>query len=150
MIHLLDVNVLIALLDAEHIAHDDAHDWFDAVGKKGWATCAIVENGFLRIVGATRYGPASVPMARLIDNLTQFTQAEGHEFWAEDFSLLTNPDIRRDKLTSAQQLTDTYLLALAVSNGGKLATLDRRLSPRAVEGGEHALVQIPARSVASD
>ena len=150
MIHLLDVNVLIALLDAEHIAHDDAHDWFDAVGRKRWATCAIVENGFLRIVGATRYGPASVPMARLIGNLTQFTQAEAHEFWAEDFSLLTNPDIHSDKLTSAAQLTDTYLLALAVSNGGKLATLDRRLSPRAVEGGERALVQIPTQSAASD
>ena len=150
MIHLLDVNVLIALLDAEHIAHDDAHDWFDAVGKKGWATCAIVENGFLRIVGATRYGPAAVPMARLISNLSQFTEAEGHEFWPEDFSLLTNPDIHRGKLTSAAQLTDTYLLALAVSKGGKLATLDRRLSSRAVEGGERALVQIPTRSVASD
>lgn len=150
MIHLLDVNVLIALLDAEHIAHDDAHDWFDAVGKKGWATCAIVENGFLRIVGATRYGPTAVPMARLIRNLGEFTEAEGHEFWAEDFSLLTNPDIRRDKLTSAAQLTDTYLLALAVSNGGQLATLDRRLSPRAVEGGERALIQIPTQSAASD
>lgn len=150
MIHLLDVNVLIALLDAEHIAHDDAHDWFDAVGKKGWATCAIVENGFLRIVGSTRYGPMAVPMARLVSNLSQFTEAGGHEFWAEDFSLLTNPDIHRDKLTSAAQLTDTYLLALAVSNGGKLATLDRRLSPRAVEGGERALVQIPTRPMASD
>jgi hypothetical protein len=150
VIHLLDVNVLIALLDAEHIAHDDAHDWFDVTGKHGWATCPIVENGFLRIVGASRYGPASVPMARLIENLTQFTRADGHEFWAEDFSLLTNPDIHRDKLTSAGQLTDTYLLALAVRNGGRLATLDRRFSTRSVEGGERALVQIPARSVASD
>ncbi len=150
MIHLLDVNVLIALLDAEHIAHDDAHEWFDAVGKTGWATSAIVENGFLRIVGSARYGPAAVPMARLMANLTQFTGAEGHEFWAEDFSLLTSPDIHRDKLTSAAQLTDTYLLALAVSKGGKLATLDRRLSPRAVEGGARALVQIPTKSVASD
>lgn len=150
MIHLLDVNVLIALLDAEHIAHDDAHEWFQAVGKNGWATCPIVENGFLRVVGATRYGPASVPMARLISNLGEFTRAAGHEFWAEDFSLLDHPAIHREKLTSAAQLTDTYLLALAVNNGGRLATLDRRLSPRAVEGGERALVQIPTPSVASD
>jgi hypothetical protein len=89
-------------------------------------------------------------MARLIDNLTQFTRAEGHEFWTEDFSRLTNPDIHRDKLTRAEQLTDAYLLALAVRNGGKLATFDRRLSPRGVEGGERALVGIPTRSVASD
>lgn len=150
MIHLLDVNVLIALLDAEHIAHDDAHEWFDAVGKSGWATCPIVENGFLRIVGATRYGPAAVPMGRLISNLSEFTRAAGHAFWAEDFSLLDYPDIHREKLTSATQLTDTYLLALAVRNGGRLATLDRRLSPRAVAGGERALVQIPTRFTASD
>lgn len=145
MIHLLDVNSLIALREAEPIAHDDAHDWLDAVGKNGWATCPIVENGFLRIVDWTRYGPTAVAMAPLIGNLRQFIREPGHEFWAEDFSLPAKPEIHQDRLTSAAQLTDTYLLALAVSKGGKLATLDRRLSPRAIEGGNRALVQIPTR-----
>lgn len=143
MIHLLDVNVLIALLDPEHIAHDEAHLWFDAVGKMAWATCPIVENGFLRIVGANRYSTTVTPLPLLVDNLAEFTRRPGHHFWHENFSLLSDMGVRRDRLTNAAQLTDTYLLALAVRNGGCLATLDRRLSARAVVGGEHAIVQIP-------
>lgn len=147
MIHLLDVNVLIALLDPEHIAHDDVHIWFDAVGKTAWATCPIVQNGFLRIVGASRYSTVTTPLPLLVRNLDEFTHRSGHHFWAEDFSLLTDDVIRREGLTRSAQLTDTYLLGLAVRNGGRLATMDRRLSTRAVVGGDQVLVQIPTRPV---
>ncbi|MGV9009010.1 TA system VapC family ribonuclease toxin [Brevundimonas sp.] len=149
MIHLLDVNVLIALLDPEHIAHDDVHVWFDTVGKTAWATCPIVQNGFLRIVGASRYSSVTTPLPVLVDNLSEFTRRPGHHFWAEDFSLLTDVVIRREGLTNAAQLTDTYLLGLAVRNGGRLATMDRRLSTRAVVGGDQALVQILVRPITS-
>lgn len=61
MIHLLDVNVLIALLDRWHVFHDLAHDWFDRVRVRGWATCPIIENGVVRIIGHPRYekGPGT-------------------------------------------------------------------------------------------
>jgi hypothetical protein len=39
----------------------------------------------------------------------------------------------------AGQLTDTYLLALAVHHGGRLVSFDRRLSCEAVAGGREAL-----------
>jgi len=50
MIHLLDVNVLIALCDPVHPHHSAARR-FLATGpiRDGWATCPLVENGFLRI-----------------------------------------------------------------------------------------------------
>lgn len=149
MIHLLDVNVLIALLDARHIAHDDAHEWFARVGKKGWATCPITQNGLLRIVGASRYRSAPWPLPRLVEMLAEFCAAPGHRFWSEDFSLLDSPLIVRAQLTGAAQLTDTYLLALAVKNQGGLATFDRRLATRAVLGGAEALHVIPVGNPAA-
>lgn len=50
-IFLLDVNVLIALVDPAHVQHDQAHDWFSRIGRKGFATCPLTENGLIRIVG---------------------------------------------------------------------------------------------------
>ena len=35
---LLDVNVLISLIDAEHVQHRDAHDWFSRAGHRSLAT----------------------------------------------------------------------------------------------------------------
>jgi predicted nucleic acid-binding protein len=52
---LLDVNVLIALIDPGHVAHDDAHAWFQAEGQAGWSTCPLTENGVVRIVGNPKY-----------------------------------------------------------------------------------------------
>lgn len=146
MIYLLDVNVLIALLDSDHVAHQDAHHWFAATAGEGWATSAITENGFLRIVGSPRYRPDPWPMDRLIEVLRNLCAHGGHRFWPEDFSLLDESRVRHDQLTRSTQLTDTYLLALAVRNGGGLATFDRRLVTRAVPGSEEALYVIPARS----
>jgi uncharacterized protein len=37
--HLLDVNVLVALLDPAHLHHDAAHAWFEVKREGGWATC---------------------------------------------------------------------------------------------------------------
>jgi len=50
--------------------------------------------------------------------------------------------LRLSALTSSKQVTDTYLLALAVARGGKLLTFDRKLTPAAVIGGADALVVI--------
>jgi predicted nucleic acid-binding protein len=53
--HLLDVNVLIVLLDPAHVQHEPAHEWFARVGYRSLATCAITQNGLLRIIGHPRY-----------------------------------------------------------------------------------------------
>jgi len=68
--------------------------------------------------------------------LRQLCAAEGHQFWAEDVSIrdLFRPDV----LLTHAQVTDVFLLGLAVHRDGKLATLDRRLPVAAVEGGPAA------------
>ena len=47
---LLDVNVLIALLDAGHASHSAALRWFSANAAAGWASCPITQNGCVRIL----------------------------------------------------------------------------------------------------
>jgi toxin-antitoxin system PIN domain toxin len=136
---LLDVNVLIALIDPTHISHDAAHDWFDAEGHDRWATCPFVENGVMRIVANPRYQNTPGSPAVVASVLRDFKKQLGHVFWPDDISLLTAAHIDPDHLLSCGQITDTYLLALAVAHGGQLASLDHRLSVSAVHGGHAAL-----------
>lgn len=142
MIHLLDVNVLLALLDPRHVAHETAHAWFERTGRLAFATCPMTENGFARIASSRAYVENPLPIARLLDTLGGLKAETGHHFWAEDFSLLDEGLIDKELLTRPDQITDVYLLALAVRNRGGFATLDRRLRANAVHGGLKALVLI--------
>jgi uncharacterized protein len=137
MIHLLDVNVLIALLDGNHAHHEAAKAFFSSIATTGWATCPLVENGYLRIVGAAAYphGPGSPALAA--QSLRSAKEQPGHQFWPDDLSL-ADP-AKFPTLPASQHLTDCYLLALAVARGGKLATLDLRIDPTWVAGGHAAL-----------
>ncbi|WP_075288971.1 TA system VapC family ribonuclease toxin [Pararhizobium arenae] len=139
MRYLLDVNVLIALFDPDHTHHEASHRWWESVGKMPWATCPITENGFARILGNPNYpdSPGS-PDAALI-RLMEFTAATDHVFWPDSISLLDKTLFNNDTAYFSRQVTDIYLLALARSNGGKLATFDRRINAAAVQGGVEAL-----------
>jgi len=137
--YLLDVNVVIALIDTAHSHHTVAHEWFSEVENRVWATCPIVQNGVIRILSQPTYGNALQTPSVAAEYLAEVCLRSGHEFWPDDLSLLMSKIVDRSKLLSPRQVTDTYLLGLAVSRGGKLATLDRRLSPIAIHGGAAAL-----------
>lgn len=138
MIYLLDANVLIALIDQDHVHHDYAQSWFEETVTEGWATCPITENAFLRIAGRASYQLIGGP-AEMAGILKQVRARAGHIFWPDSLSLLASPLVDPTRLTSHSQVTDTYLLALATHNGGRLATFDRRLLTHAVIGGGSAL-----------
>lgn len=139
MTYLLDVNVLIALVDPRHVFHDTANDWFHREAALSWATCPITENGLVRIVGNSRYRNPVGPPSEVVRILELLRDMTGHVFWPDTISLADDRLFDPSALTTPEQITDAYLLALAVSNGGRLATLDRRLSPDAVKGGRAAL-----------
>lgn len=144
MIYLLDVNVLIALIDPAHIAHDAAHRWFVAHGQVAWATCPITENGVIRIVSHPGYPNTPGSPALVGDILGQMCALPGHRFLPDDISLVSDARFDRAQLLTHAQVTDSYLLALAAAHGGRLATFDRKLLTNAVRGGAAAVHVIDA------
>lgn len=139
MTFLLDVNVLIALVDPAHVGHDAAHRWFEEEGHRAWATCPLTENGVIRIVGHARYPGTPGSPAAIAPIVAQLRTLPGHVFWPDDISLVGTELVDAAQILTSAQVTDSYLLALAVAHGGRLATFDRRLSPKAVKGGKAAL-----------
>lgn len=130
---LLDVNVLVALFDPQHIHHDIAHDWFAAHRDEGWATCPITENGFVRVISHPAYGAGGERAASAVDRLRAFAASGGHQFWRDAISLRDDVfDLSR--AGGSRQLTDIYLLGLAVNRKGRLATFDRTIPLGAVPG----------------
>lgn len=144
MIALLDVNVLIALVDTRHVHHAPASRFFPQAQAHGWATCPVTVNGALRILGrpGANHGPDSPTSARTL--LGSLLARPGHQFWPEGVSLM---DARFfPTLPSSRQLTDIYLLALAVKHGGRLATFDQGLDASLIPGGPAAYHLIPTSS----
>jgi toxin-antitoxin system PIN domain toxin len=142
---LLDVNVLVALFDPDHIQHEPAHEWFAADRQNGWATCPVTENGLVRILSNVAYAGIPETPAAIVRRLGAFCASGQHVFWADEISLR---DRRLFKWTSSathRQVTDVYLLGLAKTQGGRLATFDRHIPLGALVGGraDHLLV-IPA------
>lgn len=140
---LLDINVLIALIDPAHVQHDKAHAWFAAKGKKAWATCPITENGVLRIAGHPKYPNSPGSPAAVAGLLAALLELPGHDFWPDDVSMFDRKCVNTERLLDSAHLTDSYLLALARTHKGQLATLDRRLVTDAVIQGQQTLHLIP-------
>ncbi|MBI5832415.1 MAG: VapC toxin family PIN domain ribonuclease [Armatimonadetes bacterium] len=138
---LLDVCVLIALLDASHLRHRDAHLWLAAHRSAGWATCPLVQNGCVRIMAQQSY-PRPRPLLEVARRLGQATSAPDHRFYPDDISLVTDGTCDLSVVVSPNRLTDVYLLALAVRHGSRLVTFDQRISLSAVPGAtaDHLLV----------
>ncbi|KAA8969646.1 TA system VapC family ribonuclease toxin [Mycobacterium sp.] len=128
---LLDVGVLIALLDSDHVDHSRVRRWIGAEIGHGWASCAITQNGFVRIVSQPRY-PSPVPPAQAIGRLARAAATDYHQYWPCSVSLLDNELIDYSRLHGHRQVTDAYLLALATAHGGRFATLDQSIPIDAV------------------
>ena len=131
---LLDVNVLVALFDPDHIHHDLAHDWFADNCSHGWATCPLTENGFVRVLANPASGGPVARASELLSRLEMFCRAEDHQFWPDAVSLRDQTQFDPAMVTGHRQLTDIYLLGLARAHGGRLATFDRTIPMKAVIG----------------
>jgi toxin-antitoxin system PIN domain toxin len=139
---LLDVNVLIALLDADHSLHEPAIKWFASHAKTGWASCPITQNGCVRIMSHRSY-PNALPVQGVMERLAEATQSKVHEFWHDDVSLLDSHVADPTRIHGPRQLTDLYLLALAVGHKGRFVTFDRSVPLDAVRGAAaHHLVKL--------
>ncbi|MDN5852043.1 MAG: VapC toxin family PIN domain ribonuclease [Actinomycetia bacterium] len=123
---LLDVNVLLSLLDGAHVDHQRARAWLTDEISHGWASCAITQNGFVRIVSQPRYPNPVSPRAAL-DRLAGATDTSHHTYWSCSVSIVDAAAIDRTQLHGSRQVTDAYLLALATANEGRFVTFDRTI-----------------------
>ena len=132
---MLDVNVLIALLDADHVHHVRAREWLEVNIASGWASCAITQNGCIRILSQPTY-PKQFKPPEVAARLREATEAIFHQFWAEDPSLLAPGLVNWEYIVGSRQVTDAYLLALAVHHGGRLVTFDHGFARGVVPGAQ--------------
>jgi toxin-antitoxin system PIN domain toxin len=127
MVGLLDVNMLIALAWPSHVHHTLAHAWFSRHSADGWASCPLTQCGFIRISSNRKIIPEAVAPRHAVALLRRITKLPGHVFWPDDI-MWSDPCIPEDFLVGHRQVTDAYLLGLAIRNKGRLITLDKGLS----------------------
>jgi len=125
---LLDVNVLIALMWPAEEAHSRVQQWFARHSREGWATCPITQAGFVRIVSNPGFSRDAVPPPEAMKILSATLKHPGHSFWADEIDFVQAAQSFAAKLIGHQQITDAYLLGLAMHKKAKLATLDRSVS----------------------
>ena len=132
---LLDVNVLIALLDADHSLHARATEWFASHARAGWASCPISQNGCLRVMSSSGY-PNALPVPAVMERLAEASASSYHQFWPDDISVLDKGRFEASRIHGPRQLTDIYLLALALRHGGRFVTFDHSVAVEAVKGAK--------------
>lgn len=141
--YLLDTNVLIALLWPSHERHEMAVKWFARHRAKGWATCPFTQAGFVRIVSHPAFSRDAVQPRDAVQVLLANTAARDHVFWGDDLPFAEAVAFAGVRLMGHQQVTDAYLLGLAVHHGGMLATLDRRVSALTeLKGAERKALEV--------
>jgi predicted nucleic acid-binding protein len=140
------VNVLVAILDKKHIHHPSAAGWF-RTPHLDWAVCPFSEAGLLRHV--IRPSTGGLSMAEATAMLTRLAELPGYHYQtiSADWRTLCGPFAKR--LFGHNQITDAYLLGLAMHHGLVFVTFDRGILHLAGEHREHVLLleTSPARQV---
>lgn len=125
--YLLDLNALIALTDDEHLHHNKAQEWFHSRGTAQWALCPLTEAGFVRFTT----NPATGPVLRTFEEATAILEAlsgqPGYCYWPISDSWVSLTAAFTARVFGHQQVTDAFLLGLAIKGDGVLVTFDRGL-----------------------
>jgi hypothetical protein len=123
------------LLDPDHTLHGRARDWFSRNALGGWTSCPITQNGCVRVMAHPSY-PNPLPVRPIIERLREAMRSPHHEFWPDDVSLLEPETADAGRIHGSRQVTDLYLLALAVHRGGRFVTFDTSVAVSAIKGAE--------------
>ena len=122
---LLDVNVLIALMWPAHESHEEAQRWFGRNSQEGWATCSLTQAAFARIVTNPAFSTDAVTPQEAVKILAANVKHPSHLFGGDEISFVQAVEPFARRLAGHKQVTDAYLLGLAIHKKGKLATMDR-------------------------
>jgi len=131
---LLDVNVWVALFDDAHQFSGRANAFIES-RRVQIATCPLVENGIIRVLSLPGYGRrGGLPIQLVRERLREACAALDHEFWPDDISLRDDERVDFSRVQGHNQITDLYLLALAVAHGGRLVSFDQAIALSSVRG----------------
>lgn len=122
---LLDVNVLVALSWPAQESHPKVQNWFTRHSSYGWATCPQTQAGFIRILSNPSFSPSAVSPGEATQALRKSLAHPNHRYWPADVSYLEAIEPFASQIVGHRQVSDAYLLGLAIHNGGSLVTMDR-------------------------
>jgi len=126
--YLLDLNALISLADPDSIHYKTMHRWFNSTGKNDWGVCPLTESGFVRVTTNPKYSGATRTVAQAAAVLAEFSKVKGYRYWplSGSWAEVTSPFANRIK--GHQQVTDAYLLGMAIRAHGVLVTFDASIA----------------------
>lgn len=140
--YLLDVNALLALMWPYQEHHAGVRAWFQSTGHKHWATCPITEAGCVRLLSNSNVTPGALRVSEALRVLEVNLEQPGHVFWPDDIDLHTSLSACKGRLQGCRQITDAYLLGLAVRHKGYLVTLDRGIASLAAPNGRSRVINL--------
>ena len=121
MIHLLDVNALVALGFEDHEHHERVARWVSRLPTSHkLATCAITELGFVRVLNQAPQFRIPILEARKLMARLRSNRIRPFVFLADHHGAADLPLW----VKTGRQTTDGHLAALAAAHGARLATLD--------------------------
>jgi toxin-antitoxin system PIN domain toxin len=127
-VHLLDVNLLVALAWPNHVHHEVGHRWFKEHRADGWATCSTTQCGFVRVSSNPHAVADARSPAEAIALLRRIVELDDHVFWNDGVAIATSDLVASERVLGYRQVTDAHLIALAIQHRGRLATLDAGLT----------------------
>jgi toxin-antitoxin system PIN domain toxin len=124
---LLDLNVLIALTDPGHQHHENARRWFTSSGRLSWGICPLTEAGFLRVTTNPAFNGGTRTMQQAIAILQALREYPGFSYWEirENSNWVSVTAPFAERILGHRQVTDAYLLGLAIKENAVLATFDK-------------------------
>jgi len=137
---LLDVNVLVALFWPRHEQHEQVRGWFRTNASRHWATCPITQAGFVRVASNPAMTPDAPSPAETLQLLRANLQHPGHIFWPDDLDVPACLALIGTQFRAYRQITDAYLLGLAIHRKGRFATLDRSAAALVRDGNRSGRV----------
>ena len=127
-VHLLDINVLVALLWTNHEQHQAASNWHQSHQRAGWATCPLTQAGFVRVSSNPRIFRDAPSPSKALEILKANLSHPTHRFWKDEVPFTQAVACFAGRFTGHQQTTDAYLFGLAIHKRGVLATFDASIA----------------------
>ncbi len=121
---LLDANALIALGWPTHEHHQTMVAWFKRHAREGWATTAVTQSAFIRIVSQPAFAGRVIAVPQVAELLLRNTAHPHHRLLNMDFGFEQVLGCCTGGLFGHRQITDAYLLTTAARHGARLLTFD--------------------------